>query len=486
MPKRSHTLARSFQLLWADLPLSKLEHQNDNANAERFVRMHRDRVRYCAKLGQWFIWDGKRWVKDARELAMRLAKETGQAMLAVAMVDGLEAGMKFARSSNNRQALENMLALAAVQADLAIEPDDLDRDPDLLNCNNGTLNLRTLRLSPHDPSQLLTKLCPVDYVAGKTSPDWERFLDSVMPEPEHRQFLQRWFGYCLSGETKEQKLLIFLGGGANGKSTLLDVIQAVLGDDFAIQGSPDLLVDKPRDSHPTNRMDLFGRRLVVCTETELDQKLAESLLKQLTGSDVIRGRQMRQDNWQFRPTHKLILCTNHMPKLSGGDDALWRRIVVVPFSMRFWDAATDLPGPETLRQDKGLPLRLKAVGTAILTWMVEGCREWFADGLPVPHSLRELTVKQRGKVDHLMQFIEECCERDDTFRVAAGDLQWAFERYCRERKEDTLPSQKVCDRLKRLGFPIKKSGSNFYCGLRLKPGESPPPRAQLRRPPRLK
>lgn len=485
MPKRNNPPLKPIKLLWADLPSSQPEFQNDSANAERFVRLHKDRVRYCAKFGQWYVWDGQRWVKDARSLAMQLAKETGQAMLSVAKAEGTDA-VRFAKSSNNRQSLENMLALAAVHPDMAIEPDALDSDPYLLNCNNGTLDLRTQKLSPHDPTQLLTKLCPVDYVAGSASADWERFLESVMPDAEHRQFLRRWFGYCLTGETKEQKFLIFLGDGANGKSTLLDVVQAVLGDDFAIQGSPDLLVDKPRDSHPTNRMDLFGRRLVVCTETEMDQRLAESLLKQLTGSDVIRGRQMRQDNWQFQPTQKLILCTNHMPKLSGGDDALWRRIVVVPFSMRFWDAATDAPGLETLRQDKGLPQRLKSQGAAILAWMVEGSREWLAEGLPVPDSLRQLTAEHRGKVDLMQQFIKECCDKGTAFQVAAGTLQSAFERYCRERGESTLSPQKVSERLKRLGFPIKKSGCNFYCGLRLKPGKKRPPQKPLRCPKPLK
>lgn len=480
MPKRKPSLSKDVQSVWSDLPMSQPEYQNDNANAERFVRMHRDRVRYCAKLGQWFIWDDRRWVKDARTLAMRLAKQTGQAMLSEAKREGTDA-VRFAKSSNNRQGLDNMLALSAVHPDLSIEPDDLDRDAYLLNCNNGTLDLRTQQLSPHDPLQLLTKLCPIHYITGTVSQDWERFLESVMPEAEHRQFLRRWFGYCLTSETKEQKLLIFLGYGANGKSTLLDIVQAVLGDDFAIQGSPDLLVDKPRDSHPTNRMDLFGRRLVVCTETELEQKLAESLLKQLTGSDVIRGRQMRQDNWQFQPTQKLILCTNHMPKLSAGDDALWRRIVVVPFDVRFWDASIDSPGPETLRQDKGLPKKLKAQGAAILGWMVEGCRDWLANGLPVPDSLRLLTAEKRGK-DQLQQFIEKCCDMDPTFQVAAGKLQGAFEQYCRERKESILSSQKVSERLKRMGFHVKKSGSNFYCGLRLKLGESRPPQKLLRCP----
>lgn len=341
-----------------------------------------------------------------------------------------------------------------------------------------------MQLSPHDPKQLLTKLCRVDFIPDAVSADWERILIAILPDAEHRQFLQRWFGYCLTGETREQILLIFVGSGANGKSTLLDVIQQVLGEDFAIQGSPDLLVDKPRDSHPTNRMDLFGRRLVVCTETEIDQKLAESQLKQLTGSDSVRGRQMRQDNWEFRPTHKLILCTNHMPKLSGGDDALWRRIIVVPFDIRFWNPATDTPGPELLRQDKRLPQKLKAESTSILAWLVTGCRDWQADGvLRVPESLRRLTMEYRGKSDYLQQFIDEKCEVGDTsIRVEAGTFQSAFRKFCEEHSERTLSPQKVAERLQALGYQKMKSGSNFYCGLRLKPVEKPSLPTPPRRP----
>src|SRR5262249_47330418 len=184
----------------------------------------------------------------------------------------------------------------------------------------------------------LTKLCPTEYNPEATCPVFLRFLDALFgSNAELIVFIQRLLGCCLSGDISEQVLPIFWGTGANGKSTLLNAVMEAMGEDFAMKASADMLMTSRGERHPTELAQLFGKRLVVASESSEGRRLNEALIKDLTGGEPIRARRMREDFWEFKPTHKVILVTNHKPEVRGRDAGIWRRLRLVPFMLRFWD-----------------------------------------------------------------------------------------------------------------------------------------------------
>jgi putative DNA primase/helicase len=200
--------------------------------------------------------------------------------------------------------------------------------------------------------------------------------------------VQRLIGYCITGSTREQVLPIFWGEGSNGKSTLLDTLKLALGVDYASTAPPGMILQKKNDSHPTELAGLCGKRMVTAIETEENQRLNEPLVKQLTGSDSICARRMRENFWEFKPTHKLILCTNHEPRV-GDDFAIWRRLVMVPFTVQFWNPEKGETGPEELKRDNDLPKRLESCLEGVLAWAVRGAIEWFKGGLGVDEKVKK-------------------------------------------------------------------------------------------------
>src|SRR5262249_22300760 len=201
-------------------------------------------------------------------------------------------------------------------------------------------------------------------------------------------YVRRLCGYCLTALVCEQFLWIFWGTGANGKTTFLNTLFGVLGADYAMHAAGDFLVAK-KDAHPTERADLFGKRLVVTAEPEQGRRLAEALVKQLTGGDRIRARRMKENFWEFAPSHKLVLCTNHKPRIRGNDHAIWRRVRLVPFTATFQEH----------QQDKQLAQKLRAELPGILAWMVRGCLEWQRDGLGLPAVVKAATEEYRSEED---------------------------------------------------------------------------------------
>jgi len=290
----------------------------------------------------------------------------------------------------------------------------------LFNCENGTLDLETRELRPHNRNDYLTKISAIAFDPHATCPTWERFLQEVFGDDQDlTAFVQRAAGYSLTGSVREHCLFFLHGSGSNGKTTLVTTLQKGWGE-YATTITSDMLMVARGERHPTEMCDLYGARLAIAAETEEGRRLAEVLVKQMTGGDRLKGRRMREDFWEFLPTHKLWLTGNHKPDVVGTDDAIWDRLPLIEFSQRF-----PRDDPQT---DKDLPSKLKNELSGILNWALQGCVEWQRDGLQKPSAVKDATSEYRREMDILGEFLAECCCLGDQFQTGATRL---FERFSR-------------------------------------------------------
>lgn len=471
----------------------------DRGNALRLVDRHGKDLRHCHPWKKWLAWDGRRWREDDTAQAVRWAKETISSLFEWAceeiarvqkecralgpddkeerkrLVEELERFQelqKWCLKSEAGPRLGAMLELARSDRPVPVLPAQLDPNPWLLNCPNGTLDLAVGELRRHDRGHNITRLCPVAYDPAAPCPAWERFLASVFQgDTELIVFMQRLCGLILTGDVREHILLVLWGKGANGKSTLVNVLLELLGRDYAIKAPPDLLMARKGESHPTERADLYGRRLVVCSETPQGRRLNEALVKDMTGGEPIRARRMREDFWEFEPTHKVFLCTNHKPAILGTDEGIWRRIRLVPFEVTFWDQAD--PGKrgardERLRQDKALPGKLRTELPGILAWCVRGCLDWQRDGLTLPQKVQAATNEYRAAEDAVGQFLDECCTVNLGFHCKASALFQRYSRWCETTGEKPSSQRAFGEALTERGFRRRTSNGTWYDGLDLK------------------
>ncbi len=311
----------------------------DTANAERFEQSWNDRIRYVPTWRKWLLWDGTRWVKDDSNLIMELGKETARRIYeeGVAITDEkLRISIaKHSGKSQQAERLKAMINLATSIPSLVVKASQLDADPMLLSVANGVLDLRTGQLRLAKPEDLITKQSPVQFDPNAQCPRFESFVrDAMNGNEELIAYLQRVMGYCLTGLTDEQCLFFFYGGGANGKSTFLNVLKDVLGDDYCKQTPSDTLMVKKNGRNSTNDIArLVGVRSVLSNEVEEGSRLSESFIKEMTGGDAISARFLYAEYFEFTPEFKIIIAGNHQPVIRGDDTGIWRRLHLVPFTV---------------------------------------------------------------------------------------------------------------------------------------------------------
>ncbi len=427
----------------------------DLGNAERLIAQHGRDVRYCFLWAKWLVWTGSRWERDDSGRVHRLAKEVVRGIYgeAAAAEDDSErkALAKHAASSEAKNRIEAMLELA--KSDVPVSPDDLDANPWLLNAPNGTVNLKTGEIQPHRREDLITKMAGAEYRPDAPSPVWDTFLKRVLPGDELRAFVQGGTGYSATGDTSEQCLFINHGAGANGKSTFQEAIAASLGD-YATRTPTEMLLAKRAGGIPNDVARLKGARFVAASETEQGRHLAESLVKDLTGQDTISARFMRAEWFDFKPTHKLWLSTNHKPEIRGTDNAIWRRIRLIPWAVTIPPAERDHKLSEKLREE--LP--------GILAWAVHGCLEWRSNGLRAPDEVRRATSAYRAEMDILAAFLTEECTTGVAVNAAAGALYGQYKEWCAETGEKAESQRKFGERLKERGFERRRITSGLNKG----------------------
>jgi putative DNA primase/helicase len=434
----------------------------DLQNARRFAKENDGHLLYVKKSRQWFVWDRKRWLLDETGEVSRRAKVTVERLLAdaYALTDSGHRAKRIRLAINAQSAnrIAGLIELAKSEPGIPIIQDQLDADPWLLNVENGTLDLRTGVLREHRSKDLITKLAPVTYDAKATCPRWESFLDKIMAGDHDRiRYVQKARGYALTGDTREQCFFILHGTGANGKSTLTGVVAKVAGG-YSQHTPTDTLLVKRSDTIPNDVARLHGARLVTAAEAECNRVLAEALVKQLTGGDKIAVRFLHGEFFEFNPSFKLFLAVNHKPVIKGTDNAIWRRVRLIPFDVT-------IPQDE---QDRTLPEKLEAERTGILRWLVEGCLAWQKERLEPPAAVVAATADYRDEMDTVGAFLDQCCVPDAAAQTPAKELYDACRQWCAEHGETPPSKAELGSRLAEKGFkPGRTKAGRFWRGLEL-------------------
>jgi putative DNA primase/helicase len=407
-------------------------HLTDLGNGERLVASYGENLRYCNPWSKWLAWDGTRWRIDQMQqvnkwgratvralyqecsaLVQRITKETDKKKR-TALIKQNDALLKHAVNSENGARVKAMLTFA--QMDVPIMPEALDLNPWLLNVQNGTLDLRTGTLRPHERADLLTKYIPIAYDPDARCPQWEDFLDSIMNgKPEVINFLQSAIGYSLTGDVREDCIFLLHGSGANGKSTFLKTLRALFAD-YGKQAPFSTFLVKDKEAVPNDLAALQGARLVVASETEDGKRMSMAVVKALTGRESVPARFLFKEFFEYAPQMKIWLGANHKPVITGTDHASWRRIRLIPFTKKF----------EGESDDKSLGKKLEAESPGILAWTVRGCLTWQAEGLPTPEAVMKATGDYRKEMDVIGNFLEECCVLNSLLRCKASDLYNAY------------------------------------------------------------
>jgi putative DNA primase/helicase len=418
--------------------------------ARRLIHVYGDRLRFVPEWRRWLAWDGTRWAQDRDGQAQRWMKAIARRVTADALAekdDDLRAALlREAKRGESSHAVNGALALAGTERAVAVSPGRLDADPYLLNCANGTLDLRTRELRPHDPADLLTKVTRAAWVPEATSPAWAGFLAKVQPDKTMRAYLARVTGLALEGRVTEHLLPVHYGDGCNGKTTFFEAVSFSLGD-YAGPADPELLTARSFDAHPTGTADLFGMRLALLHETDSGRRLAEATVKRLTGGDQIKARRMREDFWSFTPSHTFAMLTNHRPVIGGTDQGIWRRVRLVPWDVR-------IPDDE---QDGDLGDRLQLEADAILWWLADGHAAWRAAGLDDPARVIKATADWRGESDALGRFMDQRCLTGPHYHVQSSVLFAAWCEWCRAENEEPGTQTAFSIMLRKAGFSARRT-----------------------------
>jgi putative DNA primase/helicase len=437
------------------VPLDK-----ERALADTLKVLFAGKYRYAAHRGKWMKYTSGCWRETIEEeVVTQASKELYNhfcRLLAEAGSDRLEADriMGLIKDTFSRSTVVGAVKFLAGEPGFLTRAEEFDADPYLLNLRNGTLDLRTFELKPHNPDDLLTKQANVDYNPDANSEAWAEHLELFLPDPDIRRQVQRDLGMALVGAVLDEYLPIWYGCGANGKSTTAKVIMRILGD-YAIKAAPGMLIQKKHDEHPTQIADLCGRRVVFSVEIDQGKKLAEALVKDLTGGDKQKARFVRQDYFEFEQTFNIFLLVNHKPVVGGTDTAIWRRIRLIPWT-------------QTVPEDKRRPqdevtaeLSSGNNGCAVLNWILDGLRDWQKNHWWIAEQVKAATEEYRAEMDVLGAFLRDCCEEKEYVSVPVKELYEAYLRWCEDMGCDAVSKKTFSERLRDRGFAITRRGHNM-------------------------
>lgn len=448
----------------AEAAASRIEKYTDLGNARRFVARYRGTVLYCDTWCRWLLWDGMRWAEDQKLEVVARAGDLIRSLYPMAKKikdeEERKAFLRHVIRSESHGSISAMVTLAKADRALARHTDDFDSDPWLLTVQNGTLDLRTGRLQPHRQGNMITKLAPVTFDPSAGCPDWLAFLDMIMLGRKSLiEFLKRAFGASLTGITSDKAMFILFGpGGDNGKSTMVEVVEMLLGD-YAVRTPVSTFLAKREGGIPNDIARLRGARFVWAAESHRGARLDEALIKEMTGGDRMAARFMRAEWFDFMPAFKPWLATNHKPTIRG-DPAIWRRLKLVPFEYT-------IPKEKQKKRHEVMAI-FRAELPGILNWAIEGCLEWQRDGLGVPEEVVTATQEYEAEQDTFAMFLEEKCVCTPNARVLSLPLYKAYKSWTEERGEPPVTHKTFASLMSEKGFAkAKKKYGVEYAGVGL-------------------
>jgi putative DNA primase/helicase len=436
----------------------------DNA-ALAFSKRHAEELRYVAGWGRWMKWDGARWTNEDTLEVFDLARVVCREFARDARTDGSLSDSQRSRVATvygKSQTVTSVEKLAKADRRHAATTRQWDSDPWLLNTPAGVVDLRDGTLHPQRRDAYMTKITSV--APGGDCPTWRKFLDvATHGDTELQVFMQQLAGYSLTGITREQILAFVYGPGGNGKGTFINTLQWVMGD-YATTAAMDLFTERKHEGHPTELAGLMGARLVTAQETEEGKRWAEARIKAMTGGDPIKARFMRQDEFEFIPQFKLLIAGNHKPGLRNVDEAIRRRLRLIPFDVM-------IPAE---KRDQHLAEKLRGEGPGILQWAIDGCLDWQARGLLTPARVLAATEDYLEQQDSFGLWLEECTVRIPG-ATKRSSLYESFKAWADRSGEYQLPQKRWVAALEQRGFStMTRKGYPVVEGVGLKEVQNAP------------
>ncbi|ACK51133.1 phage/plasmid primase, P4 family [Methylocella silvestris BL2] len=478
------TDADSINLHLAHFPLTDL------GNAERFAARHKDNLRYCPDIG-WLHWDGRRWAREGAEEVVKRAEHVTVRAIQDEAVALRESGHdavfidakgketllsdKIAVWGRTSEAANRMASISK-RADsmLSIQVGDLDADKMKISVANGTLHIAKrddgpyVVLKRHDPADYITKISPVGYDAEAVCPRYDRFLDEVQPPDaaggrDVQIFLNQWAGLSLTGDTSEQKITFHYGKGRNGKSVWVKTISFVAGD-YADSIPIESFLDSGRaragGQATPDLAGLPGVRMLTTSEPKKGATLDEGLIKLFSGGDVIKARHLNKGFFAFTPQAKLTMQGNYRPRITGADEGIWNRLVLVPWGVYF-------PAD---KRDPRLEEKLRGEASGVLNRLLDGLCAWLDGGLRIPSSVAAATADYRSDSDPLGRFLEACTRQAIGKRVQATDMHALFAAWAKSNGEAVWSAKGLGAAMKERGLAAKKSVNVYWLDIELTKG----------------
>lgn len=416
------------------------ERLTDDALALAFVDKHGQDLRYCGESSRWYVWQGTHFAADVTGAVVDRIRKYVRPRAAVAQKKEAE----YLEAAKTIAAIER---LARSDRQVAVSIAQLDADPWLLGTPGGVVDLRSGGVRPARPVDLITKLTAAAPRSG--APKWAAFLSSVTrAKPGLSEFLQRYFGYALTGLVRDHRLLFVYGPGANGKSVLLNTVARAFGD-YARPMPIEALLDQRTVDHPTAIAGLLGARLVTAAEVERNRRWSSVRLKALTGGDRLTARFMRQDYFDFNPTFKICISGNAIPSLAYIDEAVRRRLLIVPMDWVIPEAERNLNLSDELEPELG----------GVLQWLIDGCRDWDADGLQPPAVITEASESYFASEDNIAMWIAESCSMGPEITGRAGELFASWKLWCDRAGERAGSAKAFGQALRQRGIATSRSMS---------------------------
>ncbi len=436
----------------------------DAGNAEAFELLFGSEFRFDHTRGLWLVWNGQYWATDRTNAADRAALETARARRYVAAIkigDSKEGRTRVDWALNSESVSRRRALLESAQSveSLATTAADYDSDQFLLNVANGTVELKIGAFRNADPNDLITRTTDICFTSRAQCELWPKFLHDIFrEESELIRFVQKAVGYSLTGDTREQCLFLLYGSGANGKTTFLEILLKLLGTYATLTPFTSLLVQRNQASPRNDIARLQGARLVKASESPENCALDEAVVKEITGGDKIAARFLFHEFFDYVPQFKIWVATNHKPVIHGTDDAIWRRIRLIPFTRQFVGEERDAQMLQKLASE--LP--------GILNWAIEGCLAWQAEGLGTVRIVETATREYRHESDHVGRFLLARCSQGDRLSCGSDALFQAYKAWCAEHRVSAETQQRFNSALAERGINKKRRRSGIvYLGVAL-------------------